>query len=360
MNMKYELNRQVIAMMLLITVSSCGWIENYDRREKYLLAEIRPAVIIPEGLDQPPFIDALDIPDVIDPRGISGKPMELGLPETISTTFGVEQIVLKKLGDSRWIFLDSPPSNIWPKILRFFEDNNLQVQRADPTKGIIETIWLTSIEGDAEKVFAGLRSGVGWTDAEATVQNKFKVTIDSSEVYLEHKRVPLNSPAANANWDGSSDDAMLENEVLTAIAYGLGETINEPVFSIGATALQQRKAELVPDRLKPVLMYKLEFNRAWATVGNALENARIEVEDLDRASQIYYVHYDESANREPGFFSRLFSGNNKAKMRDEHRYLIHLDTRKGEVLVTVLKDSTTPANAQLAERLLSIIKESST
>ena len=65
-------------------------------------------------------------------------------------------------------------------------------------------------------------------------------------------------------------------------------------------------------------------------------------------------------DRDPGFFSRLFSGDGEAEKEDQYRFLVHLDSKEGEVLVTVLKDTSTPANAQIAERLLSIIKESST
>ena len=108
-----------------------------------------------------------------------------------------------------------------------------------------------------------------------------------------------------------------------------------------------------------MLIYKLGFDRAWATVGGALENARIDVEDLDRTSHVYFVYYDESVERDPGFFTRLFTSQDKV-LEDRFRYQVHLDTRQNEVLVTVLKDTTTPADALIAERLLRIIKESST
>ncbi|MBT5702183.1 MAG: outer membrane protein assembly factor BamC, partial [Gammaproteobacteria bacterium] len=53
-----------------------------------------------------------------------------------------------------------------------------------------------------------------------------------------------------------------------------------------------------------VLKYKLDFDRAWATVGAALEDARISVEDLDRTSAIYYVYYSSRHDPDPGFFSK--------------------------------------------------------
>ncbi len=364
-----KLKRKILFVLpVILIVSSCKWIENYDRRQKYLEAEIQPKVTIPEGLDEPPFVDALDIPDVIDSRGIAGQKLELDFPETISTSFGVEQIVIKRLGDTRWIFLDSPPASVWPKIRRFFEENNLEVERADPRMGILETTWIISPTGATKDVYESLVSGSGWADSTSTVRNKLLLTIEpgvrfgSSEVYVQHKQIPLGAPAesGSVNWTGDSDDEELENEVLTRLAYALGETINDPVFSIGATALRSQKAELVPDRLKPVLKYKLAFDRAWATVGNALENARIQVEDLDRSSQIYYIYFDEAIDRDPGFFSRVFFRNKVAAVDDQHRFLVRLDSQNDQVAVTVLKDSATPAEALLAERLLRIIKESST
>ena len=353
--------------LTLLALSGCTWITNYDRNERYLEAEVASKVMIPDGLDQPSFVDALQIPEIDDVHNLSGQKLVVGLPEAINT-IDVEQIVIKKLGDSRWIFLDETPATVWPKIQRFFDENNLQVQQADPRLGIIESTWLISIQGEASEVYESLVSGTAWTDSAATVQNKLKLTIESgirsgsSEVYLEHRQVALDSPvdANSVDWNGRSDDLDLEAEILTKLAYFLGENINEMVISVGATALRQEKAELILDSIKPVLRYRLEFNRAWATVGDALENARIEVEDMDRTSAVYYVYFDESVKPEPGFFSRLFFRNKDTAASQENRFQVRLDTQEGEVWVTVLKDQETPADALVAEHLLKIIKESST
>ncbi|MDZ7687066.1 MAG: MBL fold metallo-hydrolase [Gammaproteobacteria bacterium] len=58
----------------------------------------------------------------------------------------------------------------------------------------------------------------------------------------------------------------------------------------------------------------------WATVGNALENARIDVEDLDRNAATYYVYYDDAEVREPGFLRRLFTdGDDEHESGSTHR-----------------------------------------
>jgi len=293
--------------------------------------------------------------------------MEVGLPQALSTNFGVEQIVLKKLGDSRWIFLDTTPASVWPKINLFWEENNILVQSSDPATGIIESQWITAMDGTASEKYESIVSGDAWAGALAKTQHKFKLSIEagirsgSTEVYLEQKEAPLNAPVRpdTANWTGQSDDLELENEMLRKLAYYLGENINKSVVSIGAIALENKKTELIPDSVKPVLIYRLAFNRVWATVGDAFENIGIPVEDLNRETGDYYVHFEKDIVDEPGFLARVLFRKKKIVANDQNRYLVHLETLEDQVNVTIMRDQDTPADATVAERLLKIIKESS-
>lgn len=346
----------------LVLMSGCSWVDNYDRNEKYLEAESGPRVVVPEGLDEPEFVDMMSIPSVVDSRGLAGQSADLELPDALSTTFGIEQIVLKKLGDERWIFLDAPPAVIWPKLLQYWENNNIQIETATPRKGIVESVWVSAKAGTAAEALESIISGTGAEGGSLSELHKFRLTIEpgirsgSSEVYLTHRHA-LPGGTSSPNWDEDSDNLDMENELLTKLAYYLGETINDPVISVMAIENRGEKALLVPDRVKPLLLYKLDFDRAWATVGGALENARLEVSDLDRTAQVYYVLYDESNTKAPGFLRRFFEDE---EVSVANRYLIRLDERPEAIQVSVLKDESTPADALIAERLLKIIKESST
>ncbi|MFT4854069.1 MAG: outer membrane protein assembly factor BamC [Candidatus Pseudothioglobus sp.] len=356
--------RTVLVAFLLASLTGCSWLGIKDSRDDYLDAKSIPRVVVPEGLDTPVFSDALRIPAVDDSRGITGERLEIGLPEALSTAFGVEQIVIRKLGDERWVFIDTPPAAVWPKIRLFWEVNNMEVQSADPRRGILETSWLSAIEGDADRVYSSLKSGVAWSNNNATVQHKFRLRIEagirsgSSEVHLEHKQVTLGAPVRvdTANWNGTSDDAELENKVLTELAFFLGETIPQGYsVSQGAMNIRSSRVEILPDLSNPILRYKLDFDRTWATVGEALEDAGISVEDLDRTSANYFVYYDDSNYKEPGFFSKLFMDEKQAG--EEKKYLVHIEDAEDGVRVTILKTADIPANPLIAERLLKIIKE---
>lgn len=360
-------------IFLVVTLAGCSWIDKYDRRDKYLEAGSIPPTQIPPGLDQPPFEAALPIPQVADARGLSGKKFEIGLPQAVSTTFGVEKVVIKKLGDSRWVFLDATPSTVWPKIVRFFAVTNMDVALADPRRGVLESEWISTRDDGAEEIVVSIAKQ---DFDQATIANRFRVSIEpgirsgSSEVYLETRQLSLGAASLpeDVSWEGKSDDLELEAALLTKLAYYLGESINEPVFSIGATALREEKARLIPDIVSPVLIYKLEYERAWATVGSALKNARIPVEDLDRTAQIYYIYYDPSRvyKEEPGFFSRLFSKEEDVQALDDtYRYKILLQTPEDatgvtDVRVTIQDKNGNPADALISEGLLRVIKESST
>ena len=352
--------------VLLLVIPACSWFGAGEARRRLETGSSK-LVEIPEGLDSPDFVDAMPIPEVADLRGLAGSDYKLGLPEALSTTFGVELIVIKKLGDDRWIFLDLPPASIWPKVVQFWEVNNLLVETADPGTGVLTSEWLLARNGNAEEIFDSLKKGDVFGNSTDVASHKFRLRIEpgirtgSTEIYLEHRSIAEGAPFRldQLQWDNTSDNSELEGELLTALAYYLGETVNQGTISLLAGGLQESRAELIPDVKKPVLKYKLDFNRAWATVGAALDNARVPVEDLDRTAANYYVNYSASHSPDPGFFRRLFTRGKKSEDEPDNRYTVHLDTDGKEVHVTVLKDSVL-AEALIAERLLKVIKEYST
>ena len=96
----------VIVVLVSALTQSCSWLSS--SQDVYLQASSVSRTKIPESLDEPIYDDAMAIPPIDDARGIAGQKLELGLPEALSTAFGVEQIVIKRIGDNRWVFIDTP------------------------------------------------------------------------------------------------------------------------------------------------------------------------------------------------------------------------------------------------------------
>ena len=108
------------------------------------------------------------------------------------------------------------------------------------------------------------------------------------------------------------------------------------------------------------MKYRLDFNRAWATIGAALENASINVEDLNRSEAYFYVYYREGQEVKKGFFKRLLTRDKKPEEDDGNRYQLRLVTQKDEVHVSVYLDQSILPDADIAEKLLKVIKLYST
>ncbi|MFP3663357.1 outer membrane protein assembly factor BamC, partial [Burkholderia sp. SIMBA_043] len=65
------------------------------------------------------------------------------------------------------------------------------------------------------------------------------------------------------------------------------------------------------------LIVSESFDRAWRRVGVALDGGGFSVDDRDRSAGDYFVRYVDTDTGEkidqPGFFSRMFSGDKKAE-----------------------------------------------
>jgi outer membrane protein assembly factor BamC len=349
----------------IFAVTGCGWFGNEEMVGRLETGSSK-LTQVPDGLETPIYVEMMPIPEIQDPRGLVGTRYELRRPEPLSTRYGVDQIVIKKLDNAQWVFLDIPPSVVWPKVVQFWEANNLEVSAADPALGILTSKWLTARQGEAEAVFESIRQGNVFRNTRDINLYQFKLRLEpgvrsgSTELYVEQREVPADAPYRldNMVWKGSSDDLALEREVLKAMAYYLGENISQGTMSMMASGLTEGRTRLIPDRIKPELRYKLDFNRAWATVGDALENANIPVNDINRSTKTYFVYYTPSHLSKPSFFRRLFSGGEQAQAATD-LYEVRLEDVEGEVLVTVYQGDGF-ADGLAAERLLKVIKEYST
>ena len=86
----------------------------------------------------------MPIPEIEDPRGLAGTQFELRPPEPLSTRYGVDQIVIKRLDGDQWVFLDIPPAVVWPKIIQFWEANNLMLTAQTQARGACQPLALCS------------------------------------------------------------------------------------------------------------------------------------------------------------------------------------------------------------------------
>ncbi|MNN09566.1 Outer membrane protein assembly factor BamC [compost metagenome] len=112
----------------------------------------------------------------------------------------------------------------------------------------------------------------------------------------------------------------------------------------------------------PVLNVGSDLDRAWSSVGRALEQGEWRVEDINRSLGLYYINLAEKAEKKddkPGFFSSLFgSAPNKEEVEARaERYQVRLSKVGESVQVTVEKNINTVAPADVARKVLSVIQD---
>ena len=316
-------------------------------------------MVIPDDMDKPKFVDLMPIPNMdIDPALTDYK---IGPPESLITAFTVDKIVIKRLGDQRWVFLDVPPRSVWPHVVRFFEENNLHIKKADPASGFIETKLLISEEGEGESIFQSLKLGGSLNNSKQQLKLRMQiepgVRSGSTELFLKHRAVSDGDSPEQIDWNQTSDDIQLEAAILKDLAYNLGDHVtNDQTISLIASGLEDSRTKLVWNREQPVLTYRLDFNRAWATVSAAIENANIQVEDLNRSESYFYVYFNENHEAETGFLGRLLL-RDRGEAKERNLFQLRLATFRDEVHVSVYSDHTTMADVKIAEKLLKVIKK---
>ncbi|MCH8075275.1 MAG: outer membrane protein assembly factor BamC, partial [SAR324 cluster bacterium] len=217
-----------------------------------------------------------------------------------------------------------------------------------PDKGVMETTWLEA-------------------DVDQSTKDKFRVSIEpglhpgSSEIFVLHVNVPRNTPIiGRTNWPKISADLEREEELLNQLSSYLAERNNlyqaTSVSLLAGNIVAESKAKLITlDGGEKVLQLRIDFPRAWATIGLALDKASIDIDDRDRDQAFYTVSFagldDE---KRPGFFRRIFTSENAA---ESHTFNIKLVELESAVEVTIeLVDSDEPQEL-LSEELMRAIHQ---
>jgi uncharacterized lipoprotein len=107
----------------------------------------------------------------------------------------------------------------------------------------------------------------------------------------------------------------------------------------------------------PVLKLRLDRERAWATVGQSLSRATIDVREADEQAGVYHISLPEDLDveaAEKGFFGRMFSfgGTN---LRDLQLELEQADD--GGYVVSARDADGQPLDREFGQQVLVLIRE---
>ena len=356
-----------VLLIASVVASACGWMNDdrgliVNRSDDYLEAHAAPPLIVPEDLDRSAIQDMLVVPDVPQGEHSARYPNEAPRPEAIYARDEAQGVKIQKLGDRRWLVVPQQPAVVWPKIKQFFADNGVAIVAEVPDAGRMVSDWVT-VSGDELKDVVRLALRDAKAEANMTTgRDRLLVRVEqglrerSSEIHMRHENDSLALPEEGV-WPDQSAVPGVEAEMLNELgSYIAADVAAESVSFVARNIGAESKAELDWDGAgEPVLHLNLDFDRAWAVVGQALANANVKITDMDRANGAYFVSVapaELDPEQKPGIFTRMFSS------ADEPRDLrLSMKPAKRGYEVSVLDDAQTPAPTELSHQLLLLIRE---
>ncbi len=370
------------SLTALLALSACSTIEGFAAGDK---VDYRGTAAASKsgGLEVPPDLTqiARDSRYQIDGGAVSAASFQAGASSPTATPaastssavapMALGDVRIERQGTQRWLSLPLSPEQVWPQLEAFWKERSIVLTTDDPAAGVMETEWVENraklpndiIRNTLGKIFDSLYS--------TGERDKFRTRVErtasnGSEIYVTHRgltEVFANAQKESTIWQPRPTDPELEAEFLSRIMVRLApvkpEQAKAAVATATAAALPQPRARVVNGLPASTLQVDDNFERAWRRVGLALDRSGFTVEDRDRAQGLYFVRYVDPAQagkEEPGFFSKLFGGDNAAATGPV-RYRVAVKGDGAASTVSVLTSQGAPESGDAGRRIVALLVE---
>ena len=348
------MSRLFLLTGLALTLGACNYLGGEegmfrDRGGEYAQAQVVPDMQIPPELDSYTLDQLYVIPE---PMNASLNTFEqIPLPRPIEERRR-EGVVIQSLNNKSWILIDATPGQVWPMVRDYWTELQIQLEYENPGQGLMETAWL-EIGNDQ------------------TLRHKYRISIEPglhsgfSEIYVTHLQQPRDEAIPTVvSWPETSDSPDLERQVMTSVSQYLAD--RNDIYQASSASLlagsieAASKANLVRnDSGKQVLELRIDYERAWVQVREALEEAQLEVTETNRDGSFFTVRFAGIIGEEdqPGFIGRLFRGSGDDNERLPRDFTVRLVRNDNSVTVITEPLESGPETAQLSTDLLQVIND---
>ena len=285
-----------------------------------------------------------------------------------------------RVDDKRWLRVDAPPEEVWPKVRDFWLNQGFLISVEDPAIGIIETDWAEQRERIEGGLWQSLMEKLSSALYGTATRDKFRSRLERgeqpevTEVFISHRgaeEVVVESPVPTSgertrNWQPRPSDPELEAEMIARLLVFLGAGEEAARQQVAQTLDQRRdRARIARDDTGAALLTLEEgFSRAWRRTGLALDRVGFTVEDRDRSRGLYFVRYvdpDKDLGKEKkGFFSKLAFWRSDDRNPQDDAYLISLvggrDVEATTDVVVLTKEGERDST-RTADRILSLLHQ---
>lgn len=280
--------RLLLVLGLTVPLSSCSILVGEDgvfrdRKKDYKKAESVERIQVPAHLDDTALIDYYAIPE---PGPRAGRDMidSIPLPTGIQTE-RQDHVRLQTLGERQWVLVQMPPSQVWPRLRTFINNQPMQLLAESGSVGIVET----AVQGGFFhfRVEQGLQRNTTELSALFTTERQDRQGI----------------------WPQVSGDVQKEHDVLMQIAQFLADLSEQRIYSFAAQGIstEPRLLEREDDDGLKFLLLRADTKRATASLQSALSRTGFVELESDAEAGVLFVQYAPPwpEDKEPGFFRKL-------------------------------------------------------
>ena len=272
---------------------------------------------------------------------------------------------IERAGNQRWLVVNRPADKLWEPVREFWLENGFTLMLDQSNLGIMETDWAENRAKIPQDIIRATLGKVLDSLYSTGERDKFRTRLErnasgGTEIYVSHRGMAevYSSSAKDATvWQARPVDPELESEFLRRMMVKLGASQEQAKAVVAASVQRPAAARVATVNNVPVVQLAEGFDRAWRRVGLALDRTGFTVEDRDRSQGVYFVRYvaPGTDKKEPGFFSKLFSGAPAATPPLKYRIVVRSE---GEAsTVSVLNASGTPETSANAENIVRVLAD---
>ncbi len=368
----------LLVLFFVVTLAGCanpfgqdGYIR--DKGGDYVDARPTAPIVIPEDLNPRDNGDILAIPEVAGANNTLPREFEVPRPTQRLSLKEGESYSLERDGLSRWLVAEKTPAEVWPDLLSFLDNHDVDIDSRDPKAGIVETSWVDLGEDKDHGVFYRTMGNLLGAEDLDSMEDRFRFEIRSgikqgtTEVRVKHKGRPLGEVGGvePQQWNNLEERSKrLGNGVLGEMMVYLARTdMDRSVSKVAQDLNPEALTELTKDgNGNPILIVRdLSYARTWASVSRALDVSGLDVVDKNRSTGMFYLSSDpakiDEPKKEPGFFSGWFGSDDKKSENREETLTVRVSNYPETVQISVEKNLNTSAPEDVSEKLLKRIRE---
>lgn len=277
-------------------------------------------------------------------------------------------IKVERDGNKRWLVVNAPPEQVWPKLREFWLDFGFLLNVENPDVGIMETDWKENRADIPDDLIRGVLSKFMDTAYSAATRDMFRVRVekgdakDQTEVFVSHRGVLEKATGEESTvWETRPSEPGLEAEILRRMMVFMGTEDQKARARLAKVRKGGVRARLIKDRSgNAIIDYRTSYPRAWRIVGLALDRVGFTVEDRDRSKGLYYVRYSDPLagieKNDKGILSSLiFWGDDEKPSEDQ--YQVNLAGDESSTQIIVLNKEGKRDQTKTSRRILALLYE---